>query len=206
MKTWTDSEILFLRKQYPNMETDLIAKVLNKKPDAISRKASLLGIKKSKKFISELQKKQIDNLANTTFKKGFTPWNKGLTGLTQLGGNGKFKKGNIPHTHKEVGYESVRKDGYVFIKTEKGFKTKHQYIYEQHYGSIPKNHIVIFKDNNKYNFDINNLELITRADNMKRNSVWNMPEELLEVVTLKKTLMKIINGKEQNQRSTQPPI
>lgn len=204
MKTWTESEILFLKKHYANMETKIMAQAMNKKPDAVNRKASLLGIHKSKKFLSETIKR--NGIDNNTFKKGMVPWNKNKTGLTQLGGAHKFRKGNIPHTYKEVGYESVRKDGYIFIKTESGFKPKQQYIYEQNFGEIPRNHIVIFKDNNKYNFDIDNLELISRSENMKRNSIWNMPEELKEVVILKKTLMKIINGKEQNQRPTQPPI
>lgn len=186
------------------METKIMAQAMNKKPDAVNRKASLLGIHKSKKFLSETIKR--NGIDGNTFKKGMVPWNKNKTGLTQLGGSSKFKKGNIPHTHKEVGYESTRKDGYIFIKTESGFKTKHQYIYEQHFGKIPKNHIVVFKDNNKYNFDIDNLEVISRSENMKRNSIWNMPEELKEVVILKKTLMKIINGKEQNQRPPQPSI
>lgn len=186
------------------MDTEIMAKAMNKKPDALNRKASLLGIKKSKQFNSQNIKR--NGIQKYTFKKGMIPWNKNKTGLTNLGGKSKFKKGNIPHTYKETGTESIRKDGYVYIKTESGFKPKHQYLYQQHFGEIPKNHIVIFKDNDKYNFDIENLELISRSDNMKRNSIWNMPEELKEVVILKKTLMKIINGKEQNQRPPKSSI
>jgi hypothetical protein len=42
-------------------------------------------------------------------------------------------------------------------------------IYENHYGEIPKGHIIIHIDGDRYNDDISNLEAISRAENLKRN-------------------------------------
>jgi hypothetical protein len=37
------------------------------------------------------------------------------------------------------------------------------------YGAIPRTHIVIFKDGDKRNFDISNLVLISKSENLKIN-------------------------------------
>ena len=68
-------------------------------------------------------------------------------------------------------HEIEDKDGYIWIKVQeykgkgKSNKTyihKHQYIYEQKYGKIPKGYCVVFLDQDKRNFDINNLALVKR--------------------------------------------
>lgn len=88
---------------------------------------------------------------------------------------GCFKTGrDIPGT-KPIGSEAVY-NGYIFIKvndvyhkgktTSKQFrenwKPKHVYIYEQAYGPLDSDKIVIFLDSNKRNFDLNNLYAIDR--------------------------------------------
>lgn len=78
----------------------------------------------------------------------------------------QFKKGNIPHNHKPVGYEFTRDDGYIEIKIAEPNKwvLKHNYIWEKEYGKIPKGYSVTFLDQNKNNFDLDNLKLIKRED------------------------------------------
>ena len=97
------------------------------------------------------------------FKKGSTPWNKGLKGY--IGANKtSFKKGMIPINHREVGSERINIDGYAEIKVAEPnkWRLKHRVIYEKHHGEIPKDHVVIFADGNKMNFKIDNLVLISR--------------------------------------------
>jgi hypothetical protein len=62
--------------------------------------------------------------------------------------------------------------------------------------------VVRFKDNNKLNLDPANLEAITREEHQLRNSVHNLPEEIKEVINLKRRITKLIteNGKRQNSR------
>lgn len=81
------------------------------------------------------------------------------------------KKGNIPHNTKPIGTERISKEGYTEVKTtERGrWEMKHNIIYKQHFGEIPPAHVVSFKDKNKQNFDITNLECISRAELARRN-------------------------------------
>ena len=99
------------------------------------------------------------------FKKGSTPWNKGLKGY--MGANKtSFKKGTIPPNQVPIGTESITKGGYIKVKVGEPnkWKLKQRYIYEQHYGEIPNNCNVIFADKNIRNFDINNLVLVSKAE------------------------------------------
>ena len=87
-------------------------------------------------------------LPSYTFKKGHTPWNKGK------------KTGIRPHS------ERVDRDGYTYIKlvNKKKWKLKHRWIWEQKYGEIPADHVIIFADGNKKNFNIENLILVSRKE------------------------------------------
>lgn len=44
------------------------------------------------------------------------------------------------------------------------------FVWESVYGKLPKGHVIIHKDGDRYNDDINNLEAITRAEMMRRNA------------------------------------
>lgn len=83
-----------------------------------------------------------------------------------------FQKGNIPKAHREVGSERIDRDGYILIKTKEPNKWefKHRYIYESLYGSIPTGHKLIFADGNRQNVDINNLILVSNAEELIMNS------------------------------------
>ena len=105
------------------------------------------------------------------FKKGSTPWNKGLKGY--MGANKtSFKKGTIPSNQVPIGTESITKGGYIKVKVGEPnkWKLKQRYIYEQHYGEIPKGYNVIFADRNIRNFDINNLILVSKAEMLILNN------------------------------------
>lgn len=99
----------------------------------------------------------------TQFKKGHTPHNKGKKGE---GGwePTQFKKGNIPVNYRPIGSERVTKDGYVEIKVAdpNKWRLKHQVIWEEANGPIPKGYAVIFGDGNPQNLDPNNLILVSR--------------------------------------------
>lgn len=101
------------------------------------------------------------------FQKGHTPPNKGRKGFCFPGAEkGWFKKGQKPHNTLPVGSEVITEDGYSKIKIADPdvWELKHRLIWEKEKGKIPENHMVIFKDGNKQNFDINNLFLITKAE------------------------------------------
>ena len=89
----------------------------------------------------------------------------------KTGVDSKFKKGYKAGTHKRkgpskpVGTEKTCVDGYIKIKiSENEWKHKHQYVWEQYHGEIPKGHNIIFLDKNKNNFDINNLAAVSKKE------------------------------------------
>lgn len=56
--------------------------------------------------------------------------------------------------------------------------------------------IVTFRDRNPQNVVIENLELISRQEGMKRNSIQNYPKEVKSTIRLLSKLKKIINEKQ----------
>lgn len=109
--------------------------------------------------------------ANGQWAKGSVPWNKGLKGYCPGGEEFRFKKGHVPWHTREIYSERLDKDGYVLIKLDdrKKWKRKHIWIREKEHGEVPEGYIIIFRDNNKYNFDIDNLKCISRSVNVVIN-------------------------------------
>lgn len=119
-----------------------------------------------------LKRNSLKNGLNGRFKKGNIPRYKGVKGHCSKGSEKSwFKKGNIPQNYKPVGSERISKDGYIEIKVKdpNKWQLKHRYVWEKHNGKIPKGMILIFKDNNKLNVCLDNLILISRAENMEIN-------------------------------------
>lgn len=58
-----------------------------------------------------------------------------------------------------------------------------------------------FKDGNKQNCDISNLELVSRIEMMKRNTIHNLPSDLKELVQLKGRLNKQINKRDNHEHT-----
>ena len=119
-----------------------------------------------------LKRNGLKNGVNGRFKKGNIPQNKGVKGHCSKGcEKGWFKKGHKPLNYKPVGSERINVDGYIEIKVKdpNKWQLKHRYIWEKHNGKIPKDMILIFKDNNKLNVCLDNLILISRAENMEIN-------------------------------------
>lgn len=107
------------------------------------------------------------------FKKGHTPWNKGLKGI-HLSPNTEFKKGieNTGNNHKswKGGVQKPKNDCVYLWSGNKKRIRRPRAIYEEHYGPIPKGYVVIHIDGNRYNDKPENLKAISRAENMKRNA------------------------------------
>lgn len=114
------------------------------------------------------------------FPKGNVPWNAGMKGWTAPGTERtQFKKGNLPYKTVPVGTESVRKDGYLYVKVAMPNKwmSKHQKIWEEHHGPLPKGHVVIFRDQNFRNFDPDNLVAVSRAKLLVTNCHYKLADD-----------------------------
>ena len=193
-KPWTKREDARLIQLYPHTPTQEIARRMGRTEPSIAMRAAKLGLKKA------------PGAAWGRFTKGFTPWNAGLKNVNGVSPT-RFKKGNKPHTWRPVGSERINDDGYLVRKvSDTGVKRVdwrlvHVMLWEQHNGPVPAGKIVVFKDRDQRNITIENLECITRAENMKRNSHYNRyPPEISELIQLRGALNRQINKRSGNER------
>jgi len=53
-KPWTKADVSLLRKLFPTNPTSKIAKQLRRKTDAVKKKASRMGLRKSKRYLKSI--------------------------------------------------------------------------------------------------------------------------------------------------------
>ncbi len=202
---WTEIELAILRQHYPTTKAaDMVPMLPGRNISQICNKAWNIGVKKSPETIAEMSRIAMLNPDHPgkkqQFKKGLTPWNKGKP--FDSGGRSvetRFKKGQKPHTWNPIGHERITKDGYLERKMEDTGVTRHDYkpvhhlIWIEAGNSIPPGHALIFRNGNKLDFSLENLELVSRAELMRRNSVHRLPKELAELCQLKGALQRQIN-------------
>lgn len=100
------------------------------------------------------------------YPKGHIPTNKGTKGMMKPNKT-SFKPGQKPHNTVPIGTEILRCDGYVYRKIAEtkparfGWKQVHHLVWEEHHGKVPEGHRVVFLDQNRQNFNIDNLRLVS---------------------------------------------
>lgn len=110
------------------------------------------------------------------FKKGLVPHNKGLTGYCAPGSEkGWFKKGHESANSLYDGAITTRPDNrgvpQLMIRISKGkWEYLSRHLWQQAHGPIPEGHMIAFRDKNTQNCTLENLELITMAENLTRNN------------------------------------
>jgi hypothetical protein len=123
----------------------------------------------------------------------------------------QFKKGDrsgiAAKNWRPIGTILPDAEGYLRIKVREAVHGKEptgfgntkvwplygRYVWEQHKGPIPPKHLVLFKDGDRSRCVIENLELLSMADNARRNSMWNrLPPELARVIQLNGALKRQI--------------
>lgn len=197
-----------LKEFYPLVPAQLLADKLGVCLEKIYREARALGLRKAETFNQSELAARFDGGAgkDTRFKPGHQTWNKGMKGYRAKGmEKGWFSPGSKPHTWQPIGSERVA-DGYLQRKvTDTGYPPRdwvsvHKLIWIEHNGPIPEGHVVVFKDHDHRNFDLENLELISRTELMRRNSVHNYPPEIRALIRLKGSLQRQINNKERDRK------
>lgn len=183
---YNEKIIEYLKKNHKGKSTIELSNEINQKfglntdPDSIQNLKS--RIKRRDGFIFEPARN------DGCIKKGNIPINKGKKWDDYMSKDAQarsrkttFKKGNKPLNAVDIGEESMRYSGskpddlgYVHVKVcdgkgNKNWIPKQRVIYEQHYGPIPKGHKVIFADGNRFNFDIDNLVLVSSSEELIMN-------------------------------------
>ena len=171
---WTPDMDNILKENYPYKETSEVAKMLGLTTKQIICRARRLKLHKSPEVFKGIRE-------NGMFLKGHVPFNKGMKQhefmseeVIQKTIATRFKKGQIPVNVKNVGYER------------------------------PKGYLVRFKNGNKQDIRIENLELVTCAQNMKDNTIHNYPPEIKTAIRSIANIKRRIKKYEQtNNRQTE---
>lgn len=205
---WTEAERDMLRELYPTTETSVLVEKFGRSANKIFQQAARLGLKKTDEYIQE-HVYRIDALTgmNTRFKQGQKPHNLGKSMPKEVYAKASrtmFKPGTIPHNTKQDGARSVRKDKrgipYEFERTSLSvWEPVKNLVWKQHNGPIPKGHCVRFINGNTLDCRIDNLECITRKENLMRNTIHNYPPELVGLILTTAQLTRKINKKTKTQ-------
>ena len=204
-RTTSDKETdRYLKENYLNIPVKTMAKNLKRSGLFARNRMKQLGLVVPDEII--LQRKK-----ESQFSKGNQAHNKGKKMRPEIYEKVKktmFKPGHVTYnTYPEDGAISIRTEKcgrfYKYIRVSLGkWQLLHQYIYEQKHGKVPSGHCLWFIDGDSMNCTLENIELITRAENAFRNRQKHLqlPEELKQTI---KTIRKIKRKIKQNEHKKQ---
>jgi hypothetical protein len=230
-RLWQPTDDAVLRRIYPDQPNPAIARRLRRTVIAIYGRAGILGLHKSAAYMAgphACRLRRGDDVGKRfRFPAGHVPANKGLRRPGYSVGRGRmqetqFKKGErqgvASRNWRPIGSLATDPEGYLRIKVREarpgeayGFGNVRvwpllqRHVWAQAHGPIPPGHVIIFRNADKTDVRLENLELITRRALMLRNSVHNLPEPLAKAVqllgALNRKLRRRARDEEQDRRS-----
>lgn len=227
---WTEEQLRVVRELYAGTATRKLAERIGRGVGSVHRKAAELGLRKSAEFLRSAESgilrkgESRPGCVATQFRKGQVPVNKGLRRPGWAPGRmaeTQFKPGErrgiAARNWRPVGSIAEDLEGYLRIKVRdalageatgfgnvKVWPLMQRHVWEKECGPIPKGHVIAFRDGNKQNVAIGNLECISRAELARRNSMWTVyPRELAVVVHLTGQLGRKIRRLERGKESTE---
>jgi hypothetical protein len=216
-RTWTPEDVAILRELYPMRLASVVAARLGRKVESIYAKAEKLGLKKAPEFYAGEFSTRLTGRAGSgmRFVPGSQPWNKGKS--YQAGGRSaetRFKPGHrggrALEKYKPIGSERISADGYLQRKVnddlplQQRWKSVHVIVWEATHGPVPKGHLLVFRNRDRADIRLDNLELITLQENMRRNTVHNLPKEVAQAVQLRGALVRKINNRKTETQPNEP--
>lgn len=209
---WTPTEIEMLRRNYPHVQTVVLADAMGLTVGKVYQQAARHGLKKSAEYLASevaCRLRRGDNLgAAFRFKPGQVPFNKGTRFVA--GGRSaetRFKPGSKPQTWMPVGTYRVNADGILDLKvadtqpSRLGWVGVHRLVWEKAHGPIPSGHAVVFRPGRK-TADLaaiteDALECLSRADLARRNSIHRYPPALKQAMRLASKVRRQIDEHQQ---------
>ena len=209
-RKWTQQEEETLIRLYgdPKVFSKDIATMLGRTLQQVYNKARAMGLRAPMERLRMAGKigMQHPKSIATRFHKGHIPQNKGKKVSPEVYEKMSptmFKKGHISENKREVGAERVNVYGYIEIKVAEPnvWRLKHRIVWEQHNGAIPPGYNVQFKNHNTQDCRIENLYLISKAEQMRNENslIAKYPKELQDVIRLKGVVNRQIHKHQKNQ-------
>ena len=201
------AEDAVIRERYPDTRTTDLAAQLGRTLDAVYRRAHKLGLSKSDAYLASpaaCRLRRGDHVgARHRFPKGHVPANKGLRRPGWAAGRMRetqFVKGQPGWNWRPVGAERLV-DGYRYTKVSdlrnvpwtRNWRPTHVLLWESVHGPLPAGDALAFKNGDKADVRLDNLEQISRRELMRRNTVHNLPKPVAEAVQLLGALRRQIN-------------
>lgn len=190
-RIWSKEEMKLLSDRYAESVTSELARALGRTSAQVFKKASYMGLRKSAAFKTRMAETLRGKRRPGQFAPGNRPWNKGIP--YRSGGRSvehQFQPGKRPQNWRPIGYERVVQ-GYLERKvTDTGvtgadFRLVHHLVWEASgRGPVPAGYALVFRDGDARNFALENLELVSREDLMRRNSIHSHGPELARLYQL----------------------
>lgn len=227
-KPWTQAQLDMLLALYPTHSAPQIAEQIGRDVPSIYAKVNKMGLHKTREVIAQMARERSSDPNHgghkTMFQPGSKPWNQGIKGSSGLHPNCRgtqFQPGQLngraTHLVAPLGTLRINTDGALERKMTEIHGAPHlrwhpvsRLVWESAHGKVPPGHIVTFKPGMRTNvleqITLECLELISRAERMRRNSMHtNYPPELARVVQLRGALTRQINRKSQEQQAHEQP-
>lgn len=185
-RPWTEWQMAYLRRHYADERSEDIALKVGHSVRSIWQKAKQIGLAKSHEFFVSCgrQVANTEGSRRNRFTPGMTPANKGRRQTDYMSAESiaassrtRFKPGNRPHNQRDIGTERTHADGYVYLRIESGCVLKHRHVWEHAHGPVPEGYVIAFRDGNRQNCSLDNLQLISRADLARRRAARETPEQ-----------------------------
>jgi len=223
---WDAAELIVLREFYPHIPTRIIAAAMELRECVVAGGAKRLGLKKTDAYLASPEACRLrrgDNVgAAYRFPKGNVPANKGLRRPGWAPGRmaaTQFKKGRpasearnyVPigtekvHPKRRVLMRKITDDPSIFPVMR--WRPVHVLVWESAHGVVPPGHIVVFRPGRKTfiasEITIDRIELVSLRENMRRNTVHNLPAPLPQLIQLRSALNRKIRGLEKGTHEKQ---
>ena len=174
----TEEQKQFIRDNYQKMIYIDLAKTLQTSERRVTNFIRKAGLRLTQQ---EFERRKSIGM----FRKGQISWNKGLS-LPNIRNSGQYTKGQTPKNTLHDGAITFRRrknrpnNDYYWIRiSQNKWQQLHVYLWEKKYGEVSAGYIVRFKDGNHLNCKIENLELITRAQHLRKNSPKVRPDRII---------------------------
>lgn len=198
-----------LRERWAGDSADAIGRDLGRTRSGVYGRAHKLGLLKPKEWNATCARQRWaegrhENSRRHHYAKGHAPANKGLRRPGWAPGRmaeTQFKKGAMSgaaqHNYVPIGTEKIDPKRKVLMRKVtddptiypvKRWRPVHVMIWEAAHGPVPAGHLVIFRPGKKTylasEITIDLLELVTRAENMRRNTIHHYPPVIADTMRL----------------------
>lgn len=214
-RVWTPDRIAQLRGLYATRSAQECAELMGLTYKQVVHGVKRAGLRKSREWkVARMRAAHQQGIAggqHTRFAAGHATWNAGMHGLDIGGKRTRFqpgqRNGRSAQLWRPIGSESIDAYGYPIRKVaDTGHKPTdwrwiHHLVWEAAGREIPPGHALTFRDGDKRNAALDNLELLSRAELMARNTVHRYPEHIVKAVQALGVLNRQINRR---TRAAQP--